>query len=108
VDEKANVLIDKDHQPRLTDFGLSHVMNKFATLTGSHKHGSGRWTSPELMDPDDPENKGTSLRVTFKGDVYAFACVCYEVCSVKSLNQRRALILELSSLIGIYRKNPTR
>jgi serine/threonine protein kinase len=83
VDEQANVLIDKDYEPRLTDFGLSHVMNEFATLTGSLKHQSGRWTAPELMDPALPENEGTSLRVTPKSDVYAFACVCYEVCSSK-------------------------
>ncbi|KAJ7083618.1 kinase-like domain-containing protein, partial [Mycena belliarum] len=68
----TNILVDDDGHPRLADFGLSTYAD--ATVKSSTRTGSTRWMAPELLSP------GTEgFRRTFASDVYAFACVCYEL-----------------------------
>jgi serine/threonine protein kinase len=43
--------------------------------------GTMRWQAPELLNPDPNEGNGAS---SMASDVYAFACVCYEVKSMVS------------------------
>ncbi len=57
------------------DFGLSTIADsqilKWASLSSVSAHGgTARWQAPELL------NGGCN---SLPGDVYAFACVCYEV-----------------------------
>ncbi|EIN04612.1 kinase-like protein [Punctularia strigosozonata HHB-11173 SS5] len=77
-----NVLIDDEEQPCLADFGLSRMLNELATQALSRHHQGGRWTAPELLDPESmcsgPPSDSSS-NPTPKGDVFAFACVCYEI-----------------------------
>ena len=77
----GNVLVDGNGAVRLTDFGLSLISEGTAYNYGSH-HGGGaiRWSAPELFDPE--EFGLDSSRPTFSSDVYAFACVCIEVCAL--------------------------
>ncbi|EIN04611.1 kinase-like protein, partial [Punctularia strigosozonata HHB-11173 SS5] len=80
-----NVLIDGQGRPRLADFGLCHMFNEAATITNTSQKHFARWDAPELLDPgefgEDESNLGS--KPTFKGDVYAFACVCYEIYTTK-------------------------
>ena len=59
------------------DFGLStiadpHILNWTSLASSSGRGGSVRWQAPELLSG---ETQGS-----FAGDIYAYACVCYEVC----------------------------
>ncbi len=64
-----------DHcNPKLADFGMS-VLHGAGSNTMGTSFGSGgtlRWMAPELLRENG--------RVSFSADVYAFACVCIEVC----------------------------
>ncbi|KAJ7449253.1 kinase-like domain-containing protein, partial [Mycena latifolia] len=71
----GNILVDDDGHPRLADFGLASYAN--ATVKSSARSGSLRWMAPELLDPGCLQIE--SFRRTFATDVYAFACVCYEL-----------------------------
>ncbi|THU80533.1 kinase-like protein [Dendrothele bispora CBS 962.96] len=72
----ANVLITAAGRAAIADFGLSHVadseLHKWASLsTSSHSNkGTTRWLAPECLEGG---------RVSYASDVYAFACVCYEI-----------------------------
>lgn len=75
-----NVLVDASHRAYLADFGLSSVddpniiywtSQSAAVSTG----GTLRWRAPELLVDGDSKNTKAS-------DIYAWACVCYEVCAV--------------------------
>ncbi|KAF9259830.1 kinase-like protein [Marasmius fiardii PR-910] len=72
-----NVLITPDERACTGDLGLSRVAEAYAlTLPASiasQSKGTARYLSPELLMPDQ---SSTSTRCS---DVYAFACVCYEI-----------------------------
>jgi serine/threonine protein kinase len=55
-----------------------------ASLSTNAKAGTMRWQAPELLNPNPNEGNGAS---SVASDVYAFACVCYEVKSIVSLLQ---------------------
>jgi serine/threonine protein kinase len=63
---KVNILITPSHRACLADFGVASCK------------GTLRWQAPELLDP---ELDDASCRATSASDVYAYACVCYEVLS---------------------------
>ncbi|KIM91557.1 hypothetical protein PILCRDRAFT_763184 [Piloderma croceum F 1598] len=78
----VNILITDSHRACLADFGLattkdskSFVVNSTTTMRVA---GTLRWQAPELFDPcaDD-----TACVSSLASDVYAFACVCYEMFS---------------------------
>lgn len=65
----------------LADFGLSAITDAQILHWTSHssagsKGGSARWQAPELNDPERDEVVHNSMET----DVYAWSCVCYEVC----------------------------
>ncbi|KAF8982244.1 kinase-like domain-containing protein [Cyathus striatus] len=73
----ANVLISENGVACLADFGLSSVVNTHSLVWTSIEStvsnaGTVRWQAPELLDEE-------SVGTTKESDIYAFACVCYEV-----------------------------
>ncbi|KAH8106627.1 kinase-like domain-containing protein [Phellopilus nigrolimitatus] len=73
----ANILIDDDGDPLLSDFGLSRIEAVFSATTGStHGGGSLRWQAPELLYPSKYGGNG---RQTTQSDIYAFGMTCVEV-----------------------------
>ncbi|KAH8111281.1 kinase-like domain-containing protein [Phellopilus nigrolimitatus] len=73
----ANILIDDDGHPLLSDFGLSRIKAVFsATMDSTHGAGSLRWQAPELLYPSKYGGNG---RHTIQSDIYAFAMTCIEV-----------------------------
>jgi serine/threonine protein kinase len=78
---QANILIDKDFHPRLTDYGLVAILSDPNTVdpggTTSPSIGTARYMAPELLNPAgfglDTSNP------TKKSDVYAFGVVTYQV-----------------------------
>ncbi|TFK48873.1 kinase-like protein [Heliocybe sulcata] len=74
-----NILIDDQGHARLADFGLSVLAEATkGAYTESHSTGSERWQPAELLD-----FTRTSFRKTRETDVYAFGCVCLELCTGK-------------------------
>ncbi|KAF9260005.1 hypothetical protein L218DRAFT_932993 [Marasmius fiardii PR-910] len=69
-----NVLITPDLRACLADFGLARVSATQLLLTEtSRSKGTTRWLSPELLNP------GPSCHPSKESDIYAYACVCYEI-----------------------------
>ena len=77
---KANILIDKDGNARLADFGLLTIVSDSThtpTTASSEGAGTMRWMSPELLDP---ERFGCmNARPTKESDCYALGMVILEV-----------------------------
>ncbi|KZT22871.1 kinase-like protein, partial [Neolentinus lepideus HHB14362 ss-1] len=72
-----NILIDDEGHARLADFGLSVLAEATrGAYSSSTPSGSTRWQSPELLDFDLPK-----FRKTTYSDVWAFGCVCLEICT---------------------------
>ncbi|KAL5500984.1 hypothetical protein ACEPAH_9371 [Sanghuangporus vaninii] len=79
----ANILVDSNDQPRITDFGLARAIDSrgVTAATSFNGRGSARWQAPELLYPSRFGKDST--RPTSKSDVYAFSCVCFEIFSGK-------------------------
>ncbi|KAJ7176728.1 kinase-like domain-containing protein [Mycena filopes] len=76
-----NVLVTPSHRACICDFGLSSIADVTLQLTQSTtsttQQGTERYCAPELLRPIGPSRKD------FASDVYAFACVCYEILTEK-------------------------
>ncbi|RDB23589.1 Serine/threonine-protein kinase STY46 [Hypsizygus marmoreus] len=74
----VNILISDTHRACLADFGLSTASESqvlhLSSFSDARVGGTSRWTAPELLN-------GTQETNTTKSDIYAFACVCYEIFS---------------------------
>ncbi|TFK61579.1 kinase-like protein, partial [Pluteus cervinus] len=73
----ANILVTRSpHRACLADFGLASICKPesrdHSIFTSTAPRGTLRWLAPELMMDE-------AIRSTRASDVYAFACVCYEV-----------------------------
>jgi serine/threonine protein kinase len=55
------------------------------TSTMTRVTGTLRWQAPELLDPDADDS---TCAISLASDVYAYACVCYEVVYITILNIR--------------------
>jgi serine/threonine protein kinase len=79
---KLNILIDKDGQARLADFGLLTIVSDSTNPTVSSYSANGgttRWMSPELLEAHQLGTK--DCRPTKESDCYALGMVIYEVLS---------------------------
>ncbi|KAJ7235050.1 kinase-like domain-containing protein, partial [Mycena rebaudengoi] len=83
-----NVLVTPSRRACITDFGLSSIADvvtlRFTHSTAIAKGATTRWQAPELLRGEHPNHYGS--------DIYAFACVCYEV--------RLPILLPVSVLIA--------
>ncbi|KAJ7490906.1 kinase-like domain-containing protein [Mycena latifolia] len=74
-----NILVTPSRRACIADFGLSSIVNamslRFTHSTAGMRGGTSRYQAPELL-------KGESHN-HFGSDVYAFACVCYEILTGK-------------------------
>jgi serine/threonine protein kinase len=72
------VLIDSDGHARLTDFGLSSVINAGEGMTylamTTRRPGALRWVAPELVVKDT-----TGIAPTFGSDIYSFGSLMLQV-----------------------------
>ncbi|KAJ7065053.1 kinase-like domain-containing protein, partial [Mycena amicta] len=70
-----NILVTPSHRACVADFGLSSITDamtlKFTHSTASVRGGTTRYQAPELISTDNLSQCSS--------DVYAFACVCYEI-----------------------------
>ncbi|KAG6905439.1 hypothetical protein DXG01_002699 [Tephrocybe rancida] len=75
---QVNILISDSHRACLADFGLSSVSEsqaiRLTSFSSAVTGGTMRWKAPELLD-------GSESASNTQTDVYAFACVCYEIFS---------------------------
>ncbi|MGB2895019.1 MAG: serine/threonine-protein kinase [Anaerolineales bacterium] len=68
----ANILMDKEGNAWLSDFGTAHVGDATASLTGSNVIGT-----PQYMAPEQARGEP----VSDKTDVYALGIVLYQMCT---------------------------
>ncbi|KAJ6530685.1 kinase-like domain-containing protein [Mycena capillaripes] len=72
-----NILVAPSGRACIADFGLSTIANAvtvgFTHSTAKAQAGTARYQAPELFQEEDP------ARIHYGSDVYAFACVCYEI-----------------------------
>ncbi|KAJ7812122.1 kinase-like domain-containing protein, partial [Mycena olivaceomarginata] len=95
----ANILINREWNACLADFGLTSLSDATAAsnTTTAHRAGSIRWMAPELIDPDHFGLKFVRAPAT---DVYAFGCVCLEVSFF------RAFFNSFLSLLAVHGQRP--
>ncbi|KAJ7113503.1 kinase-like domain-containing protein, partial [Mycena epipterygia] len=69
-----NILVTPSCRACIADFGLASIADamtvRFTHSTVSSRGGTGRYLAPELVQGE---------KAYFGSDVYAFACVCYEI-----------------------------
>lgn len=72
---QGNILVNDHYVPMLTDFGLSILRGIGSTSADIHSSCAGtiRFMAPELFNDEN-------AKVSFSSDIYAFGCVCIEVC----------------------------
>ncbi|KAM3135927.1 hypothetical protein pb186bvf_011917 [Paramecium bursaria] len=93
-----NILISKNNQARIVDFGLN-ALKKFVSLTTGYTTKS-QFTSPELLQ----ERSSTPLG-TVEGDIYAFGMITWEVFHMKQAFPGLS-IQDLTKLIATDQKRP--
>ena len=82
---EANILIDKDGNARLADFGLLTIISdstQAATTILSESCGTLRWVSPELLEPN--QFRAKNGQPTKESDCYALGMVVLEVLTGKA------------------------
>ena len=97
---EANILIDKDSNAQLADFGLMTIISDStlaATTTLSEGSGTLRWMSPELHDPE--QFGGKNGRPTMESDCYALGMVILEVLTSKIPFQRYTDLVFMRKII---------
>lgn len=86
--QPANILLDEDFEAKLSDFGLSKVMDLGISHVSSEVRGTFGYVDPEYRQ---------NHRVNAAGDVYSFGIVLLQILSGKrviNLNVRKPLSLD--------------
>ena len=79
----GNILIDRDGNACLTDFGTALLVEATAyNYASTHGGGAVRWQAPEIIDPEVFGLEST--RPTMQSDIFSFACTAVEVRSSES------------------------
>ncbi|KAJ6466815.1 kinase-like domain-containing protein, partial [Mycena sanguinolenta] len=72
-----NILVTPSHRACIADFGISSIADsitvRFTHSTVTARAGTARYQAPELFRMENP------LKIHYGSDIYAFACVCYEI-----------------------------
>lgn len=68
----SNILIDRDNQPMLSDFGVVKLLEEEEANIGATGVGIG---TPDYMSPE----QGTGKEVDFRADIYALGVVFFEM-----------------------------
>ncbi|KAJ6466793.1 kinase-like domain-containing protein [Mycena sanguinolenta] len=72
-----NILVTPSHRACIADFGVSSIADsitvRFTHSTVTARAGTARYQAPELFQAENP------AKIHYGSDVYAFACVCYEI-----------------------------
>ncbi|KAG5335134.1 hypothetical protein C0989_002325 [Termitomyces sp. Mn162] len=79
--KSSNILIDRTGRVRISDFGISFVLDSDIVAwttqsVESSKGGSSRWQAPELLTTGENDEVVTC---TTPSDIYALGCVFYEI-----------------------------
>lgn len=69
----ANILLDRNNEPRLTDFGLAKIAEQETDITRTHAV----LGSPAYMSPE--QAAGKSRDITTASDVYSLGTILYEL-----------------------------
>ncbi|KAK7026364.1 kinase-like domain-containing protein [Favolaschia claudopus] len=76
-----NILVTPSGRACIADFGLAIIINtmslRMSSSTTINRAGTARYQAPELVEPE------LNGRKTVQTDIYAFACVCYEILTGK-------------------------
>lgn len=78
----ANVLLDSNYSPKVTDFGLANLIDENKThITMSEMRGTRGYVAPEMLIP--------YAQVTQKCDVYSFGMLLFDILRTRSTDQQR-------------------
>jgi hypothetical protein len=69
---QVNVLVSSDREAKIADFGFANFVDmsmSYATV----RMGTPKWMAPELLD------RSQKFQRTTKSDIFAFACIAFEV-----------------------------
>jgi hypothetical protein len=69
---QANILVSSDREAKIADFGFANFVDMSVSYT-TVRMGTPKWMSPELLD------SSRKFQRTTKSDIFAFACVAFEV-----------------------------
>ncbi|KAG6329879.1 hypothetical protein ID866_9211, partial [Astraeus odoratus] len=72
----SNILIDKNGNALISDFGLSSIMAEFnyTTYFRSCRLGAIRWTDPGLLNAL-AEDERSDIKATAENDIYSLGCI---------------------------------
>ncbi|KAL0570532.1 Receptor-interacting serine/threonine-protein kinase 1 [Marasmius crinis-equi] len=101
--KSVNILVTPDERACIGDFGLSRVADshgfRLSTSTSSQVKGTIRWLAPELLEPP--------CHLSTRSDIYAYACVCYEILTGNAPFHE---LLDGAVIVAVlvHKKHPTR
>ncbi|KAG6820427.1 hypothetical protein H0H93_000673 [Arthromyces matolae] len=90
--ELANILIDKKGTPRISDFGITAVIQE-AEINRNDTFGHIRYRAPEIV-------LGDVSAPTKSSDIYSFGCVCYQIFS--SFKPFANISSDIDVILAIY------
>ncbi|KAF7377580.1 Protein kinase domain-containing protein [Mycena sanguinolenta] len=97
-----NILVTPSHRACIADFGVSSIADditvRFTHSTVTARAGTSRYQAPELFRVDNP------AKIHYGSDVYAFACVCYEILTGQvPFHELRSDMAVMMKVAGGYR-----